>query len=119
MNNLHRFLAFLLAFCPAVTAQASGHRDAPIVALDRAADITDVFAFRSYDNAPTPPRNDLLPLFTYAPPIAAPGTPGGPVADLLRLNTGVLPTPPASASRLGLLGGDPLDFPTVVARSTT
>jgi len=60
---------------------------------------------------PTPPRTDLLPLVTYAPPIAASGTPAGPVADLLRLNTGVAPTAPASASRLGLLGGDPAGFP--------
>ena len=28
---------------------------------------------------PTPPRLDLLPLVTYAPPIAAAGTPAGPV----------------------------------------
>jgi hypothetical protein len=60
---------------------------------------------------PAPPRTDLLPLVTYAPPIAAPGTPAGPVADLLRINTGVAPTPPGSASRLGLLGGDPAGFP--------
>src|SRR5581483_1988392 len=60
---------------------------------------------------PTPPRTDLLPLVTYAPPIAAPGTPAGPVADLLRLNTGVPPTSPASASRLGLLGGDAAGYP--------
>lgn len=60
---------------------------------------------------PAPPRTDLLPLVTYAPPIAAPGTPAGPVADLLRLNTGVLPTAPDSANRLGLLGGDPAGFP--------
>ena len=60
---------------------------------------------------PTPPRNDLLPLITYAPPIAAPGTPAGPIADMLRLNTGVSPTPPASASRLGLLGGDAAGYP--------
>jgi hypothetical protein len=60
---------------------------------------------------PTPPRRDLLPVVTYAPPIAAPGTPPGPIADLLRLNTGVAPTPPASANRLGLLGGDPAGFP--------
>jgi hypothetical protein len=60
---------------------------------------------------PTPPRVDLLPLVTYAPPIAAPGTPAGPVADLLRLNTGVGPTPPAIASRLGLLGGDSAGYP--------
>jgi hypothetical protein len=60
---------------------------------------------------PTPPRNDLLPVVTYAPPIAASGTPAGPIADLLRLNTGVAPTPPGSANRLGLLGGDPAGFP--------
>jgi Domain of unknown function (DUF4331) len=60
---------------------------------------------------PAPPRTDLLPLVTYAPPIAAPGTPAGPVADLLRLNTGVPPTPAASRKRLGLLGGDAAGFP--------
>lgn len=60
---------------------------------------------------PTPPRLDLLPLVTYAPPIAASGTPPGPIADLLRLNTGVPATPPASANRLGLLSGDPAGYP--------
>jgi hypothetical protein len=62
---------------------------------------------------PTPPRVDLLPVVTYAPPIAAVGTPAGPIADLLRLNTGVAPTSPSSPtfSRLGLLGGDPAGYP--------
>jgi hypothetical protein len=60
---------------------------------------------------PSPPRLDLLPVVTYAPPIAATGTPSGPIADLLRLNTGVAPTPAASANRLGLLGGDAAGFP--------
>ena len=60
---------------------------------------------------PSAPRNDLLPLVTYAPPIAAKGTPAGPIADLLRLNTGVPATPPANASRLGLIGGDPAGYP--------
>ncbi|MBI4527706.1 MAG: DUF4331 domain-containing protein [Deltaproteobacteria bacterium] len=60
---------------------------------------------------PSPPRVDLLPLVTYAPPIAASGTTAGPIADLLRLNTGVSPTAPVSANRLGLLGGDPAGFP--------
>ena len=60
---------------------------------------------------PAPPRTDLLPLVTYAAPIAAPGTPAGPVADLLRLNTGVPATAPASINRLGLLGGDVAGFP--------
>ena len=60
---------------------------------------------------PAPPRTDLLPVVTYAPPIAAAGTPPGPVADLLRLNTGVNPTAPTAAHRLGVLGGDPAGFP--------
>jgi hypothetical protein len=60
---------------------------------------------------PTPPRTDLLPLVTYAPPIAAPGTPAGPIADMLRLNTGVAPTPMPSRKRLGLLAGDAAGFP--------
>ncbi len=60
---------------------------------------------------PTPPRTDLLPLLTYSPPIAAPGTTAGPVADLLRLNTGVAPTPMPSRKRLGLLAGDDAGFP--------
>jgi Domain of unknown function (DUF4331) len=62
-------------------------------------------------NVPDAPRADLLPLVTYAPPIAAPGTPSGPVADLLRLNTGVAATPAANRRRLGLLAGDAAGFP--------
>ncbi|MGH9868461.1 MAG: DUF4331 domain-containing protein [Candidatus Polarisedimenticolia bacterium] len=68
-------------------------------------------AFGGAFDVPAPPRLDLLPVVTYRPPIAAPGTPAGPVADLLRLNVGVAPTPAAGASRLGLLGGDPAGFP--------
>lgn len=60
---------------------------------------------------PSAPRLDLLPLVTYAPPIAAPGTTAGPIADLLRLNTGVPATPYAMSSRLGLIGGDPAGYP--------
>jgi hypothetical protein len=60
---------------------------------------------------PTPPRTDLLPLVTYAPPIAPAGTPAGPIADMLRLNTGVPPTPVNSRKRLGLLAGDAAGFP--------
>jgi Domain of unknown function (DUF4331) len=62
-------------------------------------------------NIPPPPRTDLLPLVTYAPPIAAPGTPAGPIADLLRLNTGVAPTPIGTRKRMGLLAGDAAGFP--------
>jgi hypothetical protein len=57
---------------------------------------------------PQGPRFDLLPLVTYTNPI--PGA-ANPVADLLRLNTGVPATPPAQASRLGLIAGDPAGYP--------
>jgi hypothetical protein len=60
---------------------------------------------------PPPPRNDLLPLVQYRPPIAASGTPTGPVADLLRLNTGVPPTGAGARRRLGVLAGDLGGFP--------
>jgi hypothetical protein len=60
---------------------------------------------------PAPPRVDLLPLVTYAPPIAAKGTPTGPVADMLRLNVGVPATPPEMINRLGLIAGDPAGYP--------
>ncbi|QDV05154.1 hypothetical protein Poly30_06500 [Planctomycetes bacterium Poly30] len=60
---------------------------------------------------PAAPRTDLLPLVTYAPPIAAAGTPSGPVADLLRLNTGVSATPPAQQKRMAVLAGDNAGFP--------
>lgn len=62
-------------------------------------------------NIPAPPRTDLLPLVTYAAPIAAAGTPAGPIADLMRLNTGVPPTPKANRKRLGLIAGDPAGYP--------
>lgn len=60
---------------------------------------------------PPAPRTDLLPLVTYAAPIAPAGTPAGPVADLLRLNTGVGPTPLVSRKRMGLLAGDAAGYP--------
>jgi hypothetical protein len=60
---------------------------------------------------PDAPRTDLLLLVQYLPPIAAADTPKGPVADLLRLNTGIAPTPAASRSRLGVLGGDFAGWP--------
>ena len=53
---------------------------------------------------PAAPRNDLLPLVTYAAPIAAANTPPGPIADLMRLNTGVAPTPPGVGFTAWLVG---------------
>jgi hypothetical protein len=60
---------------------------------------------------PPAPRTDLLPLVQYAAVFGDPSIPKGPVADLLRLNTSVKPTDPASRSRLGLLAGDAAGFP--------
>lgn len=60
---------------------------------------------------PAPDRVDLLPVVTYAPPIAPAETPEGPIADLLRLNTGIPATSFDDASRLGVLGGDLAGFP--------
>jgi hypothetical protein len=62
---------------------------------------------------PTPPRLDLLPLVTYTAPIC-PGctaAQAGPVADLLRLNTGIPATAKAIRKRLGVLAGDFGGFP--------
>ncbi len=49
-------------------------------------------------DVPEGPRNDLLPLVTYTHPI--PGS-ENPVADLMRLNTGVPPTASDQVNRLG------------------
>ena len=62
---------------------------------------------------PTPPRNDLLPLVVYKAPIC-PGctdAQSGPVADLLRLNTGIPATAKANRKRLGFIVGDKAGFP--------
>jgi hypothetical protein len=62
---------------------------------------------------PTAPRLDLLPLVQYTGPICPFCNEGdaGPIADLLRLNTGVPPTPFEAAKRLGLLANDPAGWP--------
>jgi hypothetical protein len=48
---------------------------------------------------PDSPRTDLLPLVNYTGPFAIPGNTGGPVADLLRLNTSIPATPADTRSR--------------------
>jgi Domain of unknown function (DUF4331) len=66
---------------------------------------------------PDPPRTDLLPLVVYAPPIVAAGaapaptTAANPVADLLRLNYSIPPTPMASRKRMGFIAGDSAGYP--------
>ena len=62
---------------------------------------------------PPAPRTDLLPLVQYLAPIC-PGcaaADAGPIADLLRLNTGIPPTPVTQQKRLGFLAGDMAGFP--------
>jgi hypothetical protein len=58
-------------------------------------------------------RTDLLPLVQYMPPIC-PGCGSddrGRIADLLRINTGIRPTPTTLQKRLGVLAGDFAGFP--------
>src|SRR5690348_9616154 len=52
MKQLKARLAFAMALTVLVPASlfASSHREAPIVALDRSADVTDWYAFVSYDH---------------------------------------------------------------------
>jgi hypothetical protein len=71
--------------------------------------------YSSVFNIPIPsaPRTDLLPLVQYTAPICPGCGPNdvGPIADLLRLNTGIPPTPVASQKRLGFLAGDNAGYP--------
>jgi Domain of unknown function (DUF4331) len=62
---------------------------------------------------PPNPRTDLLLLVQYQPPICPGCGPkdAGPVADLLRLNTGIPPTPVGSQLRLGFIAGDVAGYP--------
>jgi len=71
--------------------------------------------FNSVLGIPVPPapRLDLLPLVQYTAPICPGCGPkdGGPIADLLRLNTGIPPTAVGKQKRLGFLAGDIAGFP--------
>jgi hypothetical protein len=62
---------------------------------------------------PAAPRTDLLPLVQYMAPICPGCGPkdAGPIADLLRLNTGIPPTPIEEQKRLGFLAGDKAGYP--------
>jgi hypothetical protein len=62
---------------------------------------------------PAAPRTDLLPLVQYQAPICTGCTAAdaGPIADLLRINTGITPVPFSSAKRLGFIAGDSSGFP--------
>jgi hypothetical protein len=74
--------------------------------------LASVFRSLGVPVAPNP-RNDLLILVQYEAPIC-PGCGSGdlgPIADLLRLNTGIPPTPVASQLRLGFIAGDSAGYP--------
>jgi hypothetical protein len=62
---------------------------------------------------PPNPRTDLLLLVQYEAPICPGCGPNdlGPVADLLRLNTGIPATPVGSQKRLGFIAGDLAGYP--------
>jgi len=62
---------------------------------------------------PPNPRTDLLLLVQYQAPICPGCGPkdAGPVADLLRLNTGIPPTAVGSQKRLGFIAGDVAGYP--------
>ena len=75
--------------------------------------LAHLFASTLHIPIPPAPRVDLLPLVQYMAPICPGCGPkdAGPIADLLRLNTGIPPTPVGSQRRLGFLAGDLAGFP--------
>ncbi len=56
MRLLPKLVLSAVVALAALPAHPSSHREAPIVALDQKADITDIHAFRSYDNSSVTPR---------------------------------------------------------------
>nr|AIA10791.1 protein of unknown function (DUF4331) [uncultured bacterium]AIA11063.1 protein of unknown function (DUF4331) [uncultured bacterium]AIA11269.1 protein of unknown function (DUF4331) [uncultured bacterium] len=71
MQRLKVFLMLMLLLTLPLTGYGSGHREAPITALDHAADITDVFAFRSY-SGPTPKVTFIMCVDPYLEPANGP-----------------------------------------------
>jgi hypothetical protein len=74
--------------------------------------LASVFSSLGVPVAPNP-RTDLLLLVQYEAPICPGCGPNdlGPIADLLRLNTGIPPTPVGSQLRLGFIAGDVAGYP--------
>ena len=69
----HTVLTLALLGLTALGVQAANHREAPITALDHKADITDMFAFVSYDdrNPSAPPSK--VSLVVCMDPLLEPG----------------------------------------------
>ncbi len=76
--------------------------DAQFLAFFAAPLLADIFKSIGVP-VPNGPRLDLAPLVQYVGPTIPAGTRRGPVADLLRINTGIPPTPAVQQQRLGLL----------------
>lgn len=49
-TTLHKFLPVFISTMMAIPAFGASHREAPLIALDPAADNTDTYAFRSWEN---------------------------------------------------------------------
>src|SRR5690349_9605845 len=69
MKQTKAILVPALGLLLALSARASSHREAPITAFDHKADITDVYAFRSY----APGSTDKVTLIMCVDPLLEPG----------------------------------------------
>lgn len=74
MKNLRTVVAMLTGCLAMASAgSAANHREAPITALDHKADITDVFAFRSYNAGGTPAGAGRVTMIMCVDPLLEPG----------------------------------------------
>ncbi len=67
-NFMMAILVFIAGFGLFSDANAASHREAPITALDRTADVTDWFAFRSYESG----SEDTLTMILAVDPLLEP-----------------------------------------------
>ncbi|MDP1862853.1 MAG: DUF4331 domain-containing protein [Thiobacillus sp.] len=74
MNRIlnRTLLSIALTFALTHTGQAANHREAPITALDHKADITDVYAFRSYSGDATPKVTLIMGVDPFLEPANGP-----------------------------------------------
>ncbi|MGI9073712.1 MAG: DUF4331 domain-containing protein [Bryobacteraceae bacterium] len=93
-------------------SQAEPRNDAQFANFDLHPLLADIFASIGIP-VPPGPRTDLLPLVVYTAPICPGCGPNdaGPIADLLRLNTGIPPTQAGLQLRLGFVAGDSAGYP--------
>ena len=70
--NMRALVGLALATCLSTGVDAASHREAPLMTLFNAQDISDVYAFRSYEAD----REDFITILMNVNPIQAPL--GGP-----------------------------------------